>query len=320
MPPVIEYAKDLPTTSRLVAVPVTIEQGDADGLAALGSACRRARRPGLRRQGGSGSPWWHGGRRLGSRGRGPRARRRRRRGTRCAAPPAWSCEQPPGLLGGAAVARRDRRRHAHREGGGGQGGGRGRRARRLPLHRAPLRPRSVRARAGRRRRQGRQRVAARGGRGRAHRRGPEPGPRPGEHPRRDAHARRRSPRSPSTSPSGRIWPVTVLGPAEIAERGLGGLLGVNRGSQQEPRFVELAYEPANPRGTLALVGKGITFDSGGLSIKTGDGHDDDEDGHGRCRGRARLLLRGARRGAPVPGGRVPPDDRQHERRRCHPPG
>ncbi len=65
--------------------------------------------------------------------------------------------------------------------------------------------------------------------------------------------------------------VTVLGPAEIAERGLGGLLGVNRGSLQEARFVELCYEPANPRGTLALVGKGITFDSGGLSIKTGEG-------------------------------------------------
>jgi len=65
--------------------------------------------------------------------------------------------------------------------------------------------------------------------------------------------------------------VTVLGPDEIAERGLGGLLGVNRGSLQEPRFVELAYEPANPRGTLALVGKGITFDSGGLSLKTGEG-------------------------------------------------
>jgi leucyl aminopeptidase len=65
--------------------------------------------------------------------------------------------------------------------------------------------------------------------------------------------------------------VTVLGPAEIAERGLGGVLGVNRGSLQEPRFVELAYEPTNPRGTLALVGKGITFDSGGLSIKTGEG-------------------------------------------------
>ncbi|MCD9623396.1 leucyl aminopeptidase [Rhabdothermincola salaria] len=65
--------------------------------------------------------------------------------------------------------------------------------------------------------------------------------------------------------------VTVLGPDEIAEAGLGGLLGVNRGSNQEPRFVELAYEPERPRGTLAIVGKGITFDSGGLSIKSGEG-------------------------------------------------
>jgi leucyl aminopeptidase len=65
--------------------------------------------------------------------------------------------------------------------------------------------------------------------------------------------------------------ITVLGPKEIAERRLGGLLGVNRGSSQEPRFVEMAYEPKSPTGTLALVGKGITFDSGGLSIKSGEG-------------------------------------------------
>jgi leucyl aminopeptidase len=55
-----------------------------------------------------------------------------------------------------------------------------------------------------------------------------------------------------------------------AER-LGGLLGVNRGSTQKPRFLKLTYEPDNPRATVALVGKGITFDSGGLSIKTTDG-------------------------------------------------
>ena len=52
--------------------------------------------------------------------------------------------------------------------------------------------------------------------------------------------------------------------------GSGGLLGVNRGSDQPPRFVELTYAPdGNARGSLALVGKGITFDSGGLSLKTG---------------------------------------------------
>ncbi|MEJ5254347.1 MAG: leucyl aminopeptidase [Acidimicrobiales bacterium] len=65
--------------------------------------------------------------------------------------------------------------------------------------------------------------------------------------------------------------VTVLGPDEIAEAGLGGLLGVNRGSLNPPRFVELSYEPDDPEGSLALVGKGITFDSGGLSIKTAEG-------------------------------------------------
>jgi len=65
--------------------------------------------------------------------------------------------------------------------------------------------------------------------------------------------------------------ITVLGPDEIAEQRLGGLLGVNRGSFQPPRFIEISYAPDKPRGSLALVGKGITFDSGGLSIKSAQG-------------------------------------------------
>ena len=65
--------------------------------------------------------------------------------------------------------------------------------------------------------------------------------------------------------------IKVFGPAQIARMRMGGLLGVNRGSTLEPRFVQIAYEPKDPQGTLALVGKGITFDSGGLSIKTGEG-------------------------------------------------
>jgi leucyl aminopeptidase len=53
---------------------------------------------------------------------------------------------------------------------------------------------------------------------------------------------------------------------------MGGLLGVNRGSSEPPRFIELVFEPSKrARATVALVGKGITFDSGGLSIKTADG-------------------------------------------------
>ena len=65
----------------------------------------------------------------------------------------------------------------------------------------------------------------------------------------------------------KVWTV-----AEIKKERLGGLLGVNRGSTQPPRFVELTYEPAaDPAATLAYVGKGITFDAGGLSIKTAQG-------------------------------------------------
>ena len=64
----------------------------------------------------------------------------------------------------------------------------------------------------------------------------------------------------------------VLGLADIKKAKMGGLLGVNRGSDQQPRFVELSYKPTGrTRGHVALVGKGITFDSGGLSIKTGQG-------------------------------------------------
>jgi leucyl aminopeptidase len=66
--------------------------------------------------------------------------------------------------------------------------------------------------------------------------------------------------------------VKVWTEAEIKKGRLGGLIGVNRGSSQPPRFVELTYQPkGRARGTLALVGKGLTFDSGGLSIKTSQG-------------------------------------------------
>ena len=65
--------------------------------------------------------------------------------------------------------------------------------------------------------------------------------------------------------------VEVLDRAAIEDEKLGGLLGVNRGSTEEPRFVKLTWEPPGKvRGTVALVGKGITFDSGGLSLKPSD--------------------------------------------------
>jgi leucyl aminopeptidase len=66
--------------------------------------------------------------------------------------------------------------------------------------------------------------------------------------------------------------VKVLDEAAIRKAGYEGVLAVNRGSENPPRFVELTYEPSTTaRATVALVGKGITFDSGGLSIKPTDG-------------------------------------------------
>ncbi len=61
--------------------------------------------------------------------------------------------------------------------------------------------------------------------------------------------------------------VTVLGDDELAAGGYGGHLGVAAGSDVGPRLVELRYRPANATRHVALVGKGITFDSGGLSLK-----------------------------------------------------
>lgn len=49
---------------------------------------------------------------------------------------------------------------------------------------------------------------------------------------------------------------------------MGGILAVNQGSSEEPFLIELEYRPAGkPRATLCVVGKGLTFDSGGISIK-----------------------------------------------------
>ncbi|MFL6076494.1 MAG: leucyl aminopeptidase, partial [Mycobacteriales bacterium] len=65
--------------------------------------------------------------------------------------------------------------------------------------------------------------------------------------------------------------VEVLDEVELAEGGYGGILGVGSGSDRPPRLVTLTYQGENPVATVALVGKGITFDSGGISIKPPSG-------------------------------------------------
>ncbi|MHC4448200.1 MAG: leucyl aminopeptidase family protein, partial [Planctomycetota bacterium] len=67
----------------------------------------------------------------------------------------------------------------------------------------------------------------------------------------------------------------VLGPPEIEKAGLSALLAVARGSDEPPRVVHLTYRPSGKKKKktkkkVLLVGKGVTFDSGGLNLKPGD--------------------------------------------------
>jgi leucyl aminopeptidase len=64
----------------------------------------------------------------------------------------------------------------------------------------------------------------------------------------------------------RVWTE-----ADLARHQFGGLLGVGAGSARPPRLIELSYQPADPQRHVVLIGKGITFDSGGLSLKSNDG-------------------------------------------------
>ncbi len=61
--------------------------------------------------------------------------------------------------------------------------------------------------------------------------------------------------------------VTVLDDKALASGGYGGLVAVGQGSVRGPRLVKVAWSPSKPAAKVALVGKGITFDSGGISLK-----------------------------------------------------
>ena len=65
--------------------------------------------------------------------------------------------------------------------------------------------------------------------------------------------------------------IDVLDEHQIEEWGLGGLRGVSLGADNPPRLVRMWHEPEDPKAFLAIVGKGIVFDSGGLSIKGASG-------------------------------------------------
>lgn len=61
--------------------------------------------------------------------------------------------------------------------------------------------------------------------------------------------------------------ITVWDEKKLESEGMGGILGVGKGSARPPRLVKVDYSPSRAKGHLALVGKGITFDTGGISLK-----------------------------------------------------
>jgi leucyl aminopeptidase len=64
--------------------------------------------------------------------------------------------------------------------------------------------------------------------------------------------------------------VTIRDAAQLRDEGFGGVAAVGQGSENPPRLVEMSWAPEGARPHVVLVGKGITFDSGGLSLKPAD--------------------------------------------------
>ena len=61
--------------------------------------------------------------------------------------------------------------------------------------------------------------------------------------------------------------VTTMGVKELEKEGMRGIVAVGKGSVEEPRLVRLEYRAKKPRAALVMVGKGVTFDAGGISLK-----------------------------------------------------
>jgi leucyl aminopeptidase len=68
--------------------------------------------------------------------------------------------------------------------------------------------------------------------------------------------------------------ITVLDEHQLADGGYGGIVGVGQGSTRPPRLVHLRYAPQHSASHVGLVGKGITFDTGGISLKPPAGMDE----------------------------------------------
>lgn len=65
--------------------------------------------------------------------------------------------------------------------------------------------------------------------------------------------------------------IDVLGESELESKGFGGIVGVGKGSVNPPRLLVVKYSGGGGRGVVAIVGKGVVFDSGGINLKPSDG-------------------------------------------------
>jgi leucyl aminopeptidase len=65
--------------------------------------------------------------------------------------------------------------------------------------------------------------------------------------------------------------ISILNEKQLKAQGFGGIIGVGQGSSNPPRLVHISYTPKKSKKKFALVGKGITFDTGGLNLKPGLG-------------------------------------------------
>ena len=64
--------------------------------------------------------------------------------------------------------------------------------------------------------------------------------------------------------------IKILNKRDILKENMGALLAVARASSHSPRVIQISYKPKNPKAVVSLIGKGLTYDSGGLSLKPSD--------------------------------------------------
>ena len=203
-------------------------------------------------------------------GRARRSRRARRRAPAGRRRPGGEAGgEPRRVVDRLGRPRRRRRRRACR------GPGRGHRPRLLPLRPLPLRRRGGRLRAGTPRAAGagrrRRRPRARRGRRWSSPRRPT-APATCRTCPRTSSPRRRSPPAPRRSrPPTRRSRSRSSTARRSRAKGMGGLIAVSQGSATEPRLIGLRYSGGGSGPRIGLVGKAVTFDSGGISIKPSGG-------------------------------------------------